>query len=163
MARCEHSYSRQIPPPICWRTTPQKLSAVADGLHKHFACSSKVPLLAPDSGSCSRAQVSQALGWSLLLQDLSDCTDLPYAGRFITLKNNQPICFFLSLHCRNPPFEPWARLRKTQLACVYSSQARHKIIEQLCQDAPATLLTIVKSGKKQQVNLSHPSHDSVPN
>ena len=35
-------------------------------------------------------------------------------------------------------------------------------LEQLCQDAHATSLTTVKSGKEQQVNHSHLSHDSVP-
>lgn len=91
MARCKHSYSRQIPPPICWprlHAPPYKnLIAVADGLHKHFACSSRSPY---------SLLTRQALGWSLLLQDLSDCTGLPHAGRFITLKSTQLICFFLS-------------------------------------------------------------------
>lgn len=52
------------------------------------------------------------------------------------------------------------RLRKTRLAlCTLISGSSHKIIEQLCQDVQATSLTIVKFGKEQQVNLSHPSHD----
>ncbi len=60
MARCKHSYSRQIPPPICWPrlyALPYKNYRRRRRVTQALCLFVKVPpLLAPDSVSCSRAQ-----------------------------------------------------------------------------------------------------------